>query len=302
MLIFKRSRSPSPLLARRLVLLAGLLALLAGCTPRQLIVGSLADELAAQGSQQESDLELARDAAPFYLKLSESVLQQQSGHRALAEAVAGGFTRYAYAFIASEAERIEANDSKQAEALRQRAAAMYRRARGHALAALEQSHPGLTAALSNSESRLILSREEAGLGYWAAAAWAGWISLSKDHPDIVADLPQAVRLARLAWEADPEWQHGTLTGLLATLEAARPGGDRQQATRWFDQAIAQSAGRNPGAYVAKAEGVALPAGDRSEFEALLNKALAVTPEKPGLQDLLMQRRARWLLEQAPDLF
>ena len=100
-----------------------------------------------------------------------------------------------------------------------------------------------------------------------------------------------MRLARLAWEADPEWQQGTLTGLLATLEAARPGGDRQHAIRWFDQAIAQSAGRKPAAYVAKAEG-----------EALLNKALAVTPEKPGLQDLLMQRRARWLLEQAPDLF
>ena len=66
-------------------------------------------------------IELARDAAPFYLKLSESVLLQQPGHRALAEAVAGGFTRYAYAFIASEAERIEAHDSKQAEALRQRA-------------------------------------------------------------------------------------------------------------------------------------------------------------------------------------
>ena len=101
MLIFTCSRSQSPLLACRLLLLAILLSLLAGCTPRQLIVGSLADELAAQGSQQESDLELARDAAPFYLKLSESVLLQQPGHRALAEAVAGRFTRYAYAFIES---------------------------------------------------------------------------------------------------------------------------------------------------------------------------------------------------------
>ncbi len=294
---------PAPRLPScRALLLVALFSLLAGCAPRQLILGALADELATQGTQQESDLELARDAAPFYLKLSESVLLQQPGHRGLAEAVAGGFTRYAYAFIASEAERIEAQDSRAADALRQRAAAMYLRAKGHALTALEHAHPGLTAALTNAESRRSLAREEAGLGYWAAAAWAGWISLSKDHPDIVADLPQAVRLARLAWEADPEWQQGTLTGLLATLEAARPGGDRQQAIRWFDQAIAQSAGRNPAAYVAKAEGIVLPAGERAEFEVLLNKALAVTPEKPGLQDLLMQRRARWLLEQAPDLF
>lgn len=48
----------------------------------------------------------------------------------------------------------------------------------------------------------------------------GWISLAKDDPEVVADLPQAVRLARLAWEADPEWGQGALTGLLATFEAS----------------------------------------------------------------------------------
>lgn len=283
------------------LLLACLLTLLAGCNPKQLIVGSLADELAAQGGQPESDLELARDAAPFYLKLSESVLARQPGHRALAEAVAGGFTRYAYAFIASDAERIEVQDSQAAAVLHQRAAAMYRRARDHALGALEAGTPRLGAALRDARP-VTLQPADAGLAYWAAAAWAGWISLSKDDPDIVADLPQAVRLARLGWDANPDWQQGMLTGLLATLEAARPGGDRAQALHWFDQAITQSGGRDPGAFVAKAEGIALPAGDRAAFEALLRQALAVTPAKPGLQDVVMQRRARWLLEQAPDLF
>ena len=295
-------RSPVHLTLSRLLLGTLLVVLLTGCTPRQLIVGSLADELAAQGSQAENDLELARDAAPFYLKLAESVLAQQPGHRALAEAVAGGFTRYAYAFIASEAERIENSDSRAAEALRQRAAALYRRARDHALKALTQHDPGLLARLRQDSAAPPLRATDAGLAYWGAAAWAGWISLSKDHPDIVADLPQAVRLARLAWEADPVWQHGTLTSLLGTLEAARPGGDRAQAERWFDQAIAQSAGRSPGPFVAKAEGIALPAGDRTTFESLLHQALRAVPPNPDLQDQVMVRRARWLLEQAPDLF
>ena len=66
--------------------------------------------------------------------------------------------------------------------------------------------------------------------------------------------------------------------------------------------MVQSGRRDPGAFVAKAEGIALPAGDRAAFEALLRQALAITPATPGLQEVVMQRRARWLLEQAPDLF
>ena len=121
----------------RQVLLALLVLSLSACSPRQMIVGNLADELAAQGQAQESDLQLARDAAPFYLKLSESVLRQQPGHLGLAESVSAGFTQYAYAFVAFEADQIESQDARAALSMRQRAAALYRRARDHALAALE---------------------------------------------------------------------------------------------------------------------------------------------------------------------
>ena len=95
---------------------------LAGCSPRQMVIGSLADSLASQGQAVENDLDLVRDASPFYLKLSESVLREQPGHAALAESVAAGFTQYAYAFVAFEADRIEAEDARAAERLRARAA------------------------------------------------------------------------------------------------------------------------------------------------------------------------------------
>ena len=87
--------------------------------------------------------------------------------------------------------------------------------------------------------------------------------------------------------------------------AARPGGDKAQAGRWFDAAIARAGGQSAGAYVAKAEGIALPAGDRSAFENLLRQALAVKEASGSprtLQNEVMRRRAAWLLEQAPDLF
>ena len=62
----------TPFLRRRLLLPAGiaLLLTLTGCAPRQLIVGSVADELATQSQGAENDLELAREASAFYLKFS----------------------------------------------------------------------------------------------------------------------------------------------------------------------------------------------------------------------------------------
>lgn len=298
---------PTPPLTRLLHGLAALTAalLLSACAPRQMVLGQLADELAAQGQAAETDLELARDAAPFYLKLSESVLRPQPQHAGLAAAVAGGFTQYAYAFVAFEADRLDATDTRAAEQLRRRAARLYQRGRDHALAALEARHPGFATALAQPAAALRLGADDVPLAYWGAAAWGGLISLSKDAPDTVADLPLAIRLARLAWEADPAFGNGDLASLMGSFEVARPGGTPAGAARFFDEAIRLSGGRSVGAFVAKAEGIAQPAGDKAAFRALLGQALAL-PEAPAgahsLADEVMRRRARWLLDNTDDLF
>lgn len=295
--------------ARWLSLPAGalLVLILSGCAPRQLIIGGIADELATQSQGAENDLELAREASAFYLKFSESMLRQNPGHQGLATAVSAGYTQYAYAFVAFDAEQLEAKDAKAAERLRQRAAKLYNRARQHALNALEMQKPGLLTALASRQSSdwPKLSKEQVGLAYWAAAAWGGWISLSKDEPDVVADLPLAIRLAEQAWAADPAWGDGALSGLMGSFEAARAAGSKQRALNYFDQGIAQSAGRSAGAYLAKAESYAQPAGDRILFEQLLQQALTVKDEAGSpltLQNEVMRRRARWLLEKTDDLF
>lgn len=272
-----------------------------------MVIGGIADELAAQGQATESDLDLAREASAFYLKLSESVLRQNPGHQRLAEAVAAGFTQYAYAFVAFDAEQIEVKDARMAERLRRRAALLYQRARRHAMNGLEQEIPGFAAALASPEAKdwPRLQPGQVGLAYWAAAAWGGMISLSKDDPDVVADLPLAIRLAELAWAVDPAWGEGALSSLLGSFEAGRPGGSRQRALAYFDQGIAQAHGRSAGAVLAKAEALALPSGDRVLFENLLRQVLAVrdAPDSPhALQNEVMRRRARWLLDRADDLF
>lgn len=278
-------------------------ALLCGCSARLLLVNSVADQLASQGQAEEHDLLLARDAAPFYLKLSESVLRETPGHLPLAEAVAAGFTQYAYAFVAFEGEKLQASDARAAQALNERAARLYARAQRHALTALATRHESLLPALAQgSPAPLRLAPDELGLAYWAAAAWAAHIALSKDQPEVVADLPSAVRLATLAWQVDPSHGQGALASLMGSLEAARPGGDLAQARRYFEQAAATADGRDPGVWVAQAEALALPVGDRPAFEELLRRALATNPQRRDLNSEVMRQRAAWLLATADDRF
>ena len=274
------------------------------CSPRQLIVDGVANELASQGQAPEDDLVLAREASAFYLKLSESLLRQSPGNLRLAEAVSGGFTRYAYAFVSFDAERMESRDAKAAHRLRERAARLYLRAHRHAMQALEQHAPGFGKGLAGNEPSgwPRLANEKIGVAYWAAASWGAYIALSKDDPDVVADLPLAVRLARIAWETMPDFGEGALSSLMGSFEAARPGGSPVQAAAYFDRAIAASGGRNAGPYVAKAEAVALPASDRSAFEALLRQALSASALRRDLENEVMRERAQWLLDGADDLF
>jgi predicted anti-sigma-YlaC factor YlaD len=283
-------------------------SLLSACMPRQLLVNGAADALTAQGQADEEDIGLAREASAFYLKVSESLLREAPGHLALAESVASGFTQYAYAFVASDAERLVAKDAKAAHQLNERARRLYWRANRHAMVALEKAHPGFAAALSQpltpslARKVPVLAPEQVGVAYWAAASWGAYIALSKDDPDAVADLPLATRLAEMAYQTTPEFGRGALASLMGNFEAARPGGSLVKAVAFFDLAIAASAGQNAGPYVAKAETIALAAGDRPAFEALLGQALAAGEKRSDLANQVMRQRAQWLLDSADDLF
>jgi len=285
------------------VLLLSIQALV-GCAVRPFVVDKAADALASQGQSDEDDILLAREASAFYLKLSESVLKETPGNLKLAESVASGFTQYAYAFVAFDAEKIESQDAKAAQRMRERAARLYWRANQHAMRALEISLPGFKQALVKNDPQLLarLRQDQVGLAYWASASWGGFISLSKDDPDKVADLPLAVNLATLAWKKNPDFNRGGLTSLMGTFEASRPGGSMALAEKYFDQAIAQSNGENAGPWVAKAESIALKKQDQKVFIQWLNEALRIAKIHRNLENEVMRERAIWLIETADDLF
>ena len=263
-----------------------------------------AEALSGQGISTEDDLQLAREASAFYLKVSESVLRETPGHLKLARAVSAGYTQYAYAFVALEAEKKDANDPAASALMRERAARLYARAHRHAMTALETSQPGFVDNLleNNYKKRLQLTPAEVPLAYWAAASLGGKISMSKDDPDVVADFPVSQRLAELAWQTEPSFGEGALASLMGTLEAARVGGSFKKAEHFFDQSIAFGQGKEAGPWVAKAESIALAQQDRERFEQWLQQAIKVSQQHRSLQNEVMRERAQWLLSTIDDLF
>ena len=299
----------------RLTVLLSLLAMLlaAGCsTVKRTAVNQVGNALSGGGETfaSDDDPELIRAAVPFSLKLTESLLAETPKHRGLLLTACSGFTQYAYAFVQEDADEIEATDLARAAALRARARRLYLRARDYGLRGLEVEHSDFRSALSHDPQAAVAvcKREDAPLLYWTAASWLAAISIVKDRPDLIAELPQAEALLDRAAALDETFGHGTIHTLLIAYEMARPGataGAADRARKHFERAVALGEGHEASPLVSYAEAVCLPQQDRVQFEKLLNEALAINPDNNPpmrLVNLIMQRRARWLLSRADDLF
>ena len=303
-----------PFNGKRTVAAALLVALLAapGCSIKRLAVNKLGDALAGGGTTfaSDDDPELVKAAVPFSLKLMESLLNESPKHKGLLFAASSGFTQYAYAFVQQDAEELEEKDVAAALEMRKRAARLYLRARNYALRGLESAHPGFTNALRTNALAAVkqLNRKDVPLAYWSAASWAAAVSVSKNNPDLIADLPKVEALIDRALELDEAFDHGAIHSFLITYELSRPGGQgdpEARARQHFDRARALSAGQMAGPLVSLAEAVSVKNQNRTEFKSLLDQALAINADaKPEwrLANLIMQRRARWLLARSDDLF
>jgi predicted anti-sigma-YlaC factor YlaD len=295
------------------VFLAFFLALaLNGCSVRKFAVNKLGDSLANSGTtfSSDNDPDFVGQAIPFSLKLIESLLAETPQHRGLLFAAASGFTQYSYVYVQQPSEVIESTDVEKSAELRTRARNLYLRARDYGLRGLETKHRGFTAALNeNPKSAVRVARAaDVPLLYWTAVSWGAAIALSKDHPELVAEQPQVESLIDRAYELDPGYEHGVIEQYLISYESARQGVRGDFALRCkehFDRAVQLSAGQLASPFVAYAESVSIQKQNRVEFDSLLKKALEVNPDaRPEwrLSNLIMQRRARWLLSREDELF
>ncbi len=321
-LMMPRHPSPSPsrlprqsqshTLATLTLALIFALACLPACSVRKLAVRKVANALTAGGSTftSDDDPELVRDALPFSLKLMESLLAEAPDHPGLLLTLGSGFTQYGFAFVQQEAERVEDDDLDQARELQARARRLYLRGRNYALQGLESAHPGFTNLLRSNPRQATTSAKPSDVPflYWAATGWAAAIAQAKDDPSLVADLPQVEALIDRAFELDESWNQGTLHAFLITFEMSRTTGSGdpiQRATHHYHRALELSHNTLAGPHVAFAEAVCIPTEDREQFEAVLQKALAIDADlapPSRLENLIHQKRARWLLNRIDKLF
>jgi len=283
-----------------------------GCSIRRYALNQASDAIAASGTTfaSDDDPELIKAAAPFSLKLMESLLAENPNHAGLLLATTSGFTQFGYAFVQQEADEIEPTNFAAADLLRQRARKLYRRALKYGLRGLDVQHPGFSQKLQADPKSAVKAATKADvpLLYWTAAAWASTISLSKDDPELIGQIPEMEALIDRALQLDESYGQGSIHTFLISYEMSRSGATGDPAARarqHFERAVALSGGKDASPYVALAEAVTIQKQNVKEFESLLHQALAIDPEATPdkrLVNTIMQQRARWLLSRKSELF
>jgi len=297
------------------VFLAGaslpILLLLTSCSIKKYAINKVGDALAGTGDTfaSDDDPELIRSAVPFSLKLVESLLAESPRHEGLLLAAARGFTQYSYAFVEEDADEIEDTDRARAAALRARAAKLYIRARNYGLRGLEVKHKDFGAQLKANpkDAVKVLKQSDVEMTYWTTLSWAAALSVSHDFT-MLPEIPRFEALCDRVLELDEAFEEGAIHGFLITYEMSRlnPKPNRFAiAKEHFDRNMALAGEHQAGPLVTYAEKVLVPQKDKAGFQEMLRRALRVDvnkwPEHRQL-NLVMQRRARWLLSRTDKLF
>jgi predicted anti-sigma-YlaC factor YlaD len=295
-----------------MLVVAMALVLSSGCSVRRMAINKMGDALSGSGTTfaSDDDPELVKQAVPFSLKLIESLLAETPRHQGLLLAATKGFTLYSYAFVQTEADLVEDKDLQAATELRDRARRLYLRARGYGLRGLEARHPGIEQRLRKEPRNAVrdLHLEDLPWVYWTSISWAAAISLSKDNPDLIADLPTVEALVDRAENLCPDYDSGGLQSFLINFESVRQhrqGDLKARIHAHYQRAMEISKGALASPLVSYAEAISVQNQNLAEFETLLNQALALDVDAHPifrLENLITQRRAKWLLGRKDQLF
>ncbi len=305
-------------LAILLVGVGGLL--LPGCSINRLAVRAVAGMLSGGGGAgafgRDDDPVLVGQALPFALKLYESLLDVDPKNAQLLLATGSAYTMYAYAFVQAPAELLPDAEVERQAAEIARARHLLLRGREYVFKALDIKYPGAFRAFVDGEvnpgdalAQLSFARpDDIDYLYWAAASWMAAVSASQFDMSLIVSVPKAVALIRKVLEWDDGYGVGGVHDLLVSYYGAGLDPDpnwKQRAREHFERAIELSGGRKAGMYVSYALAVTVSDQDVDSFTRLLEAALAVdTTARPDdrLENVIAQRKARWLLDNVDRYF
>lgn len=299
---------------RSTVLAAALVSLTAsGCAGLAARVAANALTSGGDAYASDDDPELVRDAVPFGLKTMESVLSSDPGNEKLLLALCSGYTQYAYAFVAADADAADL-EGRLAAAKQERARArrLFLRARDYGLRALDEQRDGMGRRLRTVRdlpgALATASQEDVPALYWTASAWTLAIVSAKADLGLVAELPAPVAMMERALALDEAWGDGSIHEFFVAYDASRTeqeGGGPARVRAHYERALALSMNQKLGPSVSLAEGQLVQVQDRAAFTALLEEVLRADVDAAPrfrLANTLAQRKARLLLDHVDDLF
>ena len=276
-----------------------MIVLLSGCSTSQLIARG-ATPLIDNGvtaMNRETDLELARASIPANLKMLEALLLADPDNTAFQVQAAMGFYGYTLGFV-------EADDPA-------RAAQLYRRARDHALIALDHagiSQATLTGDMATLEQALAkLDVSAVPALFWTASTWGKWIELQLDDPVRLAELPRVEALMQRVLVLDETYYYGGTHVFFGAYYGGRApmfGGDFARSAKHFDRAAAINQNQLLLVEVYRARYLLRQMGEREAFHVTLSHVLSAEINRPdfNLANALAKKQAAALLAQEGDLF
>ncbi len=269
---------------------------------------------ASKSLDEESDVQLARDALPAQIKTVDGFLAAGPRNPDLLEMTAMAYVQYAFGFLEDDLEALPAGDTPERRALVDRCTGLYERAydiglRHVALDRAELPQLAKQGSADDLGKTLVRARKRSAAGLnWAGVALASAINLHRDDIARVADLPRAIAMLERSHALDPAYYVHNAALSLAVIYASQgraAGGDPARAKQLFDEVLGATGGRFLMAKVLFARYYATVTLDRALYQRTLTEVLAtpgsIWPEQRLANELARRRAARYLKE-VDDLF
>ncbi len=298
------------------LLIAGFSIALDGCFERIAANGTVGVmDRASPALQSFADPAIAEASLPYSITQMEGLLLVVPQNRLLRTNLMRALGSFGFAFLEDRMEEAElANDDARMAYYANRASIAYSRGKEvgfETLTMMDGTDGGSAAAVHRGVDawRAYLQRfderAQVPVLFWLGYNWARHISLNKDNPDVLADLPYAIAIFERVMQVDPDFNYSAPRIAMASYyarAAASLGGEPERSRQLFEEAIH----RYPNFLTYKvmmARVYAVMVQDRALFTRLLQEVIDagdVMPEQ-RLANQIAKRRARRYLSQIEDL-
>jgi len=243
------------------------------------------------------DLEVVRDGLPTYLLLVDGALITYPKSRNLLLTAASLNSAYSGVFIEDEERKLKMTEKAFEFSLR-------------AICLYEEQTCQIKSMPFKDFEALVLSfdrKKDLPYLYSLASNWTGYIQLTTDDYNSIAQLARVEFIMKRVVELDESYESGMALVYLGAINSIVPpslGGKPEVAKKYFEDAIAVSEGKNLIAKVIYAEKYARLVFNEELHNRLLNEVIASPSEVQGLtlQNEYAKQEAKRLLADGEDYF